>query len=419
MAGVAAAFHLAARRRMRGIVLVDEREPLTLTSDKGTEAYRNWWPGPDPTMLRFVSRSIDLLEQAARESGNVFRMNRRGYVFLTAEAARAVEMERTAAATCALGAGELRRHPGPSAYEPSPAEGLAGPYDGADLLLDPAAIHKRWPFLSPDVAAAVHVRRCGWICSRALGRWLLESAIAQGVALVRDRVVGVDCPGGRVQGVRLESGGRIETERLVIAAGPLLKQAAGMLGVDLPVHCELHGKMAIEDRRSVVPRDAPLMIWNDPIGRKPAGVHFRTREEDGRPMLLVIWTYETGAREPAWPMPFASDYAEVLLRGLSRMIPGLSAYFGHERSALVDGGYYCKTAENRPLIGPLPVAGAYSIAALSGFGVMASQAAAELLAAHIAEARLPDYASSFLLSRYDDAAYRARLPDLAAAQGQL
>jgi glycine/D-amino acid oxidase-like deaminating enzyme len=63
MAGVAAAFHLAARQGAKGVVLVDEREPLTLTSNRGTEAYRNWFPGPGPDMVRFMNRSIDLLER--------------------------------------------------------------------------------------------------------------------------------------------------------------------------------------------------------------------------------------------------------------------------------------------------------------------------------------------------------------------
>src|SRR5919199_6499632 len=84
MAGIAAAYHLAVRHQIKNIVLVDEREPLTLTSDKGTSAYRNWWPGPGDTMVRFMNRSIDLLEQIARESDNAIRMNRRGYVYASA-----------------------------------------------------------------------------------------------------------------------------------------------------------------------------------------------------------------------------------------------------------------------------------------------------------------------------------------------
>src|SRR5919202_2876567 len=91
MAGVACAYHLAARRGVPDVVLVDGREPLTLTSAVGTMGYRNWWPGPDDTMCRFVSRSIDLMEEMADESGNAFRLSRRGYLFATA---RAEEVER-------------------------------------------------------------------------------------------------------------------------------------------------------------------------------------------------------------------------------------------------------------------------------------------------------------------------------------
>ena len=47
--------------------------------------------------------------------------------------------------------------------------------------------------------------------------------------------------------------------------------------------------------------------------------------------------------------------------------------------------------------------------ALSGFGVMATCAAGELLAAHVTGAALPGYAPAFLLSRYQDPAYRALL----------
>ena len=113
MAGIAAAYHLAVRGGVTNIVLVDEREPLTLTSNKGTEAYRNWWPGPGDTMVRFVNRSIDLLEELARATDNCFQMNRRGYVFLTADDRQIPVMKAAAAETSALGAGPIREHPGP------------------------------------------------------------------------------------------------------------------------------------------------------------------------------------------------------------------------------------------------------------------------------------------------------------------
>ena len=58
IAGIAAAYHLSVKRGVKRVVIVDDREPMTLTSDKGTQGYRNWWPGPDDTMLRFMSATM-------------------------------------------------------------------------------------------------------------------------------------------------------------------------------------------------------------------------------------------------------------------------------------------------------------------------------------------------------------------------
>src|SRR5688572_32948852 len=87
--GVAAAYQLAVRAGVTRVIVVDPREPLSLTSSKGTEAYRNYWPGPDDTMARFMDRSIDLLDALDGESGHAFELNRRGYVFLTGNPAEA------------------------------------------------------------------------------------------------------------------------------------------------------------------------------------------------------------------------------------------------------------------------------------------------------------------------------------------
>ena len=109
------------------------------------------------------------------------------------------------------------------------------------------------------------------------------------------------------------------------------------------------------------------------------------------------------------PAAFDPPYGEILLRGMSRMIPALAGYLPRLPRCVVDGGYYTKTRENRFLACPLPLEGAYVLGALSGYGLMASNGAADLLADHIAERPLPSYASAFHLARYDDPAYRARL----------
>src|SRR4029450_5727269 len=92
---------------------------------------------------------------------------------------------------------------------------------------------------------------------------------------------------------------------------------------------------------------------------------------------------------------------------MSRMIPGLSRYLMRLPRVFVDGGYYTKTRENRLLPGPSPVGAAYILGALSGYGLMSSNGAADLLADHIAGRPLPRYAPAFSLARYDDPAYCA------------
>ena len=74
--GVAAAYQLAVRAGVSRVVIVDPREPLSLTTSRGFEGYRNFWPGPDDTMMRFMDRSIDLLEALDHESGHAFALNR-------------------------------------------------------------------------------------------------------------------------------------------------------------------------------------------------------------------------------------------------------------------------------------------------------------------------------------------------------
>ena len=431
IAGVAAAYHLAVRRGVRGVVVVDERPPLTLTSDKSTECYRNWWPGPGDDMVALMNRSIDLLEELARESGNVFRLSRRGYLFATAEAGRVAEFERAAGEAAVLGAGPLRLHArAASDYQPAAAEGFDSTLRGTDVITEPSVIKRYYPWLAGDTVALLHARRCGWFSGQQLGMYLLERAHAHGVRLVEGRVERIDTAGGRVRGVTVRgtSGTQtIGTARAVVAAGPYLKDAGRLLGVDLPVFCELHAKIAFNDTLGAMPRGAPMTLWADPmkiawseqeraelaasakhrrlVDELPPGAHGRPEGAGESTSVLGIWTYDVEPVEPAFPPAFDPAYQEVVLRGLQRMIPAMAPYLDRMPRCFVDGGYYTKTRENRFLAGPLPVEGAYVIGALSGYGMMASNGAADLLADYIAERPLPRYAPAFRLDRYDDPAY--------------
>lgn len=436
IAGISAAYQLAVKQGVRDVLLVDERPPLTLTSDKSTECYRNWWPGPGDAMVRLMDRSIDILEELAHGSDNVFHMNRRGYLYVTADPSRIEDMRSAGEEAASLGAGEMRCHPGSAAYIPAPARGFDGLPTGSDLILDSGLIREHFSYLSERTIAVLHARRCGWLSAQQLGMYLLERARAHGVKFVEARMDGVDVSGNRVRAVHLGNGTTISTETLVVAAGPLLKQVGKMLGLDLPVFCELHAKVVYRDDQGLFPREAPLLIWTDPqtlpwsdeeremfseseetrwvLNELPSGAHARPEGNT----VLALWTYDTTPVEPVWPPKFDPRHPEIVLRGLATMVPALQALVDKGPRPAMDGGYYLKTRENRPLIGPLPVRGAYVIGALSGFGIMASSAGGELLAAHVVGGHLPDYAPAFLLERYADPAYQELL-DNWGGSGQL
>ena len=330
IAGVSTAYHLAVRHGVERVVLVDERPPLTLTSDKSTECYRNWWPGPGDAMVRLMERSIDLLEELAAATGDAFALNRQGYAYLTADPARAAAWTREAAEISARGAGPLRVHRGSADDPPYPetpaGESFARAPTGADLLLDRAAIHARFPFLADDVVALLNPRRCGWLSAQQLGMTLLEAAREHGVRLLRGRVERVEIEGHRVAAVEIAGGpdaGRLPTGAFVDAAGPRAAQVAALLGFELPVFHELHAKVTFQDRRGVVPRDLPMMIWADPVtlpwsdeerrdleadpalarlaAPLPGGVHFRPEGGADSRALLLLWAYDLAPREPVLP----------------------------------------------------------------------------------------------------------------------
>ncbi len=403
IAGVSAAYHLAVRHGRGDIVIVDPRPPLTLTSDKSTECYRNWWP--NAPMVGLMNRSIDVFEELAAETE--FGFNRNGYLFVTADPSTLEIWQAQIEEVSALGAS-------------------AGIVD-ADRL---RTVH---PFITPQAVGGLHIPRAGWFRAQDLGAWMLDRARHHGVGLKVGEVVGIE-----TGLVALADGSTLHADEIVIASGPLSGPLAAGAGIDLPLFSELHLKVAFRDHHGVIPRDAPMTIWSDTqtldwsdeerdalaamgrddlLGEMPVFCHFRPEGGAESPYFVALWEYHGQVVEPVWPLPDDPFYPEVVMRGLTTMVPGLEIYANGLPASFVDGGYYTKTVENRPLIGPSGVPGISLMVGMSGFGVMVSAGAADLLACHLTGTDLPDYAPAFLLSRYSDPDYLESLEG--AASGQL
>jgi glycine/D-amino acid oxidase-like deaminating enzyme len=425
IAGVSAAYFLA-RQGIKNITLVDELPPLTLTSSRSTECYRNWWP--DPEMLKMMNRSIDLLEQLADESGNIFSLNRRGYLFVTADKTKIPAMKNRAQLISELGGGPLRIHDATqSTYVSHHAEGFLNSENGADFLLGSALISKHFPYLTEDSQAALHVRRAGWMSAQQLGMYLLDKARKEGVQFSIGRVANVNTSKGEVESVELSPGEKINTRTFINAAGPYFKKVGKLCGLDLPVLTEVHLKVAFNDHLATVSRDAPLLIWDDRQSLEwdndereilvqdqetkwltepfPSGAHTRPEGGAASQTVLMLWEYQNKLMEPSSEPPLDEYYPEVSLRGMARMVPAIKKYFGHSPRPTLDGGFYTKSRDNRPIVGPTSLKGVYLIGAISGYGIMSACGIGELLSQHIVGKTLPSYSKAFSLERFSDSNY--------------
>ena len=73
----------------------------------------------------------------------------------------------------------------------------------------------------------------------------------------------------------------------------------------------------------------------------------------------MLWEYHTQLMEPVDAPAMDEGYPEIALRGLAAMLPRMKEYFGRMPRPQLDGGFYTKTRENRPLVGPMGVEGTF------------------------------------------------------------
>ncbi|WP_374449063.1 NAD(P)/FAD-dependent oxidoreductase, partial [Stella sp.] len=438
--GLAVAHYLSAAGRTR-IALVDSGPPMALTSARSGENYRNWWP--HRVMTDFTDRSIALMEEIARATGNRIGMNRRGYALATRRERPQDLIDQLHDGYGAAAAARVRLHEpgGGASYRPPLSADWEDAPDGVDVLLDRALIRRTFPSFDPEVAAVLHIRRAGAIASQQMGQFMLEQVRGRGGRLVRGRVAAIERPGERPgAGFRLgletpDGPAALDAEILVDAAGPHVGAVAALLGEALPVTNVLQQKIAFEDREGAIPRTMPFAIdldgqsidWTeeeraalvaDPdhawlAAPMPGSIHCRPEGGDSGRWIKLGWAYNRAAGEPVPEPAFDPHFPEVVLRGAARLNPSLRAYYGRlPRGAVLYGGYYTMTPENWPLIGPLATPGAFVAGALSGFGTMAACATGDLCARWITGAPLPDYAAKLGLARYGDHALMAELTNL-------
>jgi glycine/D-amino acid oxidase-like deaminating enzyme len=436
--GIACAYYLVKQHGIGNVVLIDPRDPMSLTSAQSGENYRNWWP--HPVMTAYTDHSIDLMEAIARETGERINMTRRGYALVTRRQLPVDLIDELHRGYAASPNQPIRLHENGSAisYSPPASAQWGQAPQGVDVLCDQALIQATFPSWTKDIRTVLHIRRAGSISGQQLGQYMLEAIRDAGGRLIRGEVTAIEGTAPFALNVATADGRfTLRTAKLVNAAGPFFKDVAAMLGESLPISCVFQQKISFEDRERAIPRNMPFTIdldgqsiaWSDEereilsedteaaklLAPMPGGIHCRPDGAEDGTWIKLGWAYNEHQSDPHEEDPVDPQFPDSVIRAASRLHPKLEAYIGRlPRGAHHYGGYYAMTAENWPLIGPMRTPGAFMAGALSGFGTMAACSTGSVCAAWVTGGELPSYAKPLSLARYDDAALMSELAALSS-----
>jgi FAD-dependent oxidoreductase domain-containing protein 1 len=210
----------------------------------------------------------------------------------------------------------------------------------------------------------------GYANPKEVLRGFRAGAAAAGVEYVDAEVTGIARAGGRVSGVTLATGHRIETPIVVNAAGPFAARVASMAGVEQPVRPVRQHLF-----RCDLPRPWPYR-W--PMTIDPGGVHWRHDDAvaPGQPDRIIL--ARTKLDEPEGEN-FACDEARWLADFRPDLVRRVPAF---EDARLVEGwaGLYEMTPDHNPMLGEHPqLRGFFMANGFSGHGLMMAPATGKVM----------------------------------------
>lgn len=344
-------------------------------------------------MMDFASHSITLMKKLKSEFGaEAFEMKYSGYDFISFDKDNAIFSSQS------------------------------DPYSNSAIHeeLNANFIQKSKPYLSEKVQKVVTIKNAGSIDVYAMGSLLFREAKKKGATFIQSEIKAIH---QNKHDFDLQLADElIKVDKLCIAAGPFINDIAAMLQLNFPIENRLQQKFILPDPQKIIPKNMPFTIYADAqyldwseeeaaffasnndykwlLNEFPGGLHVKPTSEG----VKLGWAFNTQAENPTWEPANMELFPQVVLKGASRFIPGLAAYENEIPTPIIRyGGYYTRTKENWPLIGPTKDANVFVIGALAGYGTMSACAAGELCAHYInKQEQLPSYAAYFHPLRYEN-----------------
>ena len=249
--------------------------------------------------------------------------------------------------------------------------------EGADiLLLDPAALRERFPWLNADDLAAGSWGRSGegWFDGWGLLQAFRRKARSLGAEYVAGEVAALDREGGRIAGLRLTDGTRIACGALVNCAGSGGPALARLAGLDIPVRAKRRYVFTFTCRERIA--DCPLLVDPSGVYVRPEGEGFICGASPG-PGEDPDWRDD----DPAFQEVDHAFFEEVVWPALAHRVPAFEAIRPGRAWA---GPYDMCVFDHNAVVGPAGPDNFYLRNGFSGHGLQQSPAVgrgvAELLA---------------------------------------
>lgn len=210
------------------------------------------------------------------------------------------------------------------------------------VLLTPAELRSRFEWLQTDDLAggSLGLAGEGWFDAYALLQAFRRKARSLRVEERIGEVVGLECDGSRIRGVRLADGSMVGADWVVNAAGPRAADVARMVDVELPVRPR---------KRLVYHVEAPVSLGAAPLTIDPSGVYFRPEG----PAYITGFSPRDGEPDPD-TFDLAADRApfeSFVWPALAHRVPAF------DRLRLLDawaGHYEVNTLDHNAIVGPHP-----------------------------------------------------------------
>ncbi|MFC6085690.1 glycine oxidase ThiO [Sphaerisporangium aureirubrum] len=226
------------------------------------------------------------------------------------------------------------------------------------------------PMLAPSVRGGILAAGDAWVDPRRVVAALLAAAGRRGVTLVPARVTGVTTEGGAARGVRLEGGGTVHADHVVLAAGAWSGALEGLPPGVLPPVRPVKGQI-------MRLRGAPGFLGHCVRGVVHGSSAYLVPRGDGEVVLGA------SQEEMGFDTRVTAGGLYELLRDARELVPGITELEVVDTFAGLRPG----TPDNLPVIGPTSLPGLMLATGHHRGGVLLAPLTAEHVAGELAGGR--------------------------------